>query len=563
MRITTGAGRGEPLHRRGDAESVLQLPIDREAFAVQLVCACVVAARSGKLTEAVERLRSRFPIAELAVDAQAFLQQRAGLRVIAAVARRHAQPVQRTGDARAIAELATDRETLVVQRSRGFVIAVVAFEVAEASNRVRDVRQVAELTEDRETLVVQRSRRRVVALDHREAREMNQRHGNAPAIAELAVDRQTLLVELAGASVVALLVREKPLVVQHRTHTLAVAEFAPDRDALFIERRRRRIVALLPGQYAGPVERSRARRGGGGGSRAEELREPAAALAEIAAHEPEARDRARELEAALAVAKHRGRARQRRAQVVVLGLEPIEPRLLGAARQLWLRLVRKRKEVREVALVAGRAVGQRVQPLRRVLLNRLEQPVARRAVALVDDDEALVDERRDELDHVARIDRFAGTDPLRGFERKAPDERRYRAEQRLFGLAQAGRSSSRSQHAASAGAAAACATVPTASPGAGRAGGRCLRSTSIARVPPRARSRARCRRDVGRCSRWPRCSDPSPRNAAGEAARAPRRVVPTRNRRRPSRRRRFACPESTAMARDRSPRRESPTARGS
>ena len=70
-----------------------------------------------------------------------------------------------------------------------------------------------------------------------------------------------------------------------------------------------------------------------------------------------------------------------------------------------------------------------LESLEPVLAHRLEQSIARDAVARLHDDERLVDERRDAVEDVFRLERIAGAHGFGRLEREAPGEHGESAEQ--------------------------------------------------------------------------------------------------------------------------------------
>ena len=69
-------------------------------------------------------------------------------------------------------------------------------------------------------------------------------------------------------------------------------------------------------------------------------------------------------------------------------------------------------------------VAARVESLPGVLADGLEQPVAHPAVGVVDDDEGLVHQLPQHVDHIRRVEVVAGQDRLRGRQITATREHR-------------------------------------------------------------------------------------------------------------------------------------------
>ena len=69
-------------------------------------------------------------------------------------------------------------------------------------------------------------------------------------------------------------------------------------------------------------------------------------------------------------------------------------------------------------------VAARVESLAGVLADRLEQPVTHPAVVVVGDDEGLVHQLPQPVDHIGRVELLAGQDRLRGRKITATREHR-------------------------------------------------------------------------------------------------------------------------------------------
>ena len=105
------------------------------------------------------------------------------------------------------------------------------------------------------------------------------------------------------------------------------------------------------------------------------------------------------------------RPTHRGADVVVLGTERGEPfQLLGAA-QMRVRDLGELGEVREVRVARQLRFLRIREPLPGVLLDRAEHPVARCAVA-VGEQQRLLGQRGEQLEHLLLLDRIADADPL-------------------------------------------------------------------------------------------------------------------------------------------------------
>ena len=98
-------------------------------------------------------------------------------------------------------------------------------------------------------------------------------------------------------------------------------------------------------------------------------------------------------------------------------------------------------------------VATRFESLLGVLADGLEQPVAHPAVVVVvGDDERLVDQLTQHVDHIRRVELVAGQDRLGGRQVTAAGEHRQPVQRVTFGRGRAGRRTSRSCSAASGGA---------------------------------------------------------------------------------------------------------------
>lgn len=119
--------------------------------------------------------------------------------------------------------------------------------------------------------------------------------------------------------------------------------------------------------------------------------------------------------------------RERGAQVVPLGVQPVQPASLIWAEQSWPRSLR---ELQVVIRVPGpqrehRLVSQRAkQILRTVLADGLQQPVAYRVGRMISDYQALVHQRAEQVGHVELVDGLAGAQSLGGLEIEATREHR-------------------------------------------------------------------------------------------------------------------------------------------
>jgi hypothetical protein len=150
-----------------------------------------------------------------------------------------------------------------------------------------------------------------------------------------------------------------------------VAELAVQREALLPPKHCRLVVVGVDRQVGCSLEESRAHARpalvpGERGLHA------AAALGEVASERPESPDRCGQPRAELLV---RLQPIERGADVVVLGLQPVEPFTRRLA-EMRLRILDESEEVLRVAAAQLLALGRVVEPLDRILANRLEHPEA-------------------------------------------------------------------------------------------------------------------------------------------------------------------------------------------
>ena len=132
----------------------------------------------------------------------------------------------------------------------------------------------------------------------------------------------------------------------------------------------------------------------------EQRGEPGTALADLRSLLPEPPDRGGRAQAECRVTVGR-RPAQDRADVVVLGGQPGEGRVAIGADQVGLERLGQVRDVGRVQAGEPVALAGRREALPRVFADRLEQPEARLAIGrVVTDEEAVVDERGDEVERV-------------------------------------------------------------------------------------------------------------------------------------------------------------------
>ena len=115
---------------------------------------------------------------------------------------------------------------------------------------------------------------------------------------------------------------------------------------------------------------------------------------------------------------------ERSAEVVDVARDDAGPLEVLSAPQVRTGRFGQRDVVVGVATSHRGRVATRVEPLPRVLADGLEQPVAHPAVCVVDDDEGLVHQLTQHVDHIDRVELVAGQDRLRGRKITATREHR-------------------------------------------------------------------------------------------------------------------------------------------
>jgi hypothetical protein len=228
--------------------------------------------------------------------------------------------------------------------------------------------------------------------------EVREHHREPLVAAQPAKARCALLEQRHRAVVVADRGSDRPEVAEPARDSLLVAEAPPALEHLLVARLREGEVAAAERDRARDGERLRTERRPAVAVVRERRVEPALRLDEVAADLPEdaqsAREPQREVERALE------RPRQRGAHVVVLGLEPVEPRHgVAAGEQVALRLLGEFDE--PLGMAAAHTVPVRVgrvEEVERVAAHGLEHRVAGAAAAVdrLPLDEAVVDERQAE-----------------------------------------------------------------------------------------------------------------------------------------------------------------------
>ena len=303
---------------------------------------------------------------------------------------------------------------------------------AEPQERVGDQALVAEPAPEREAALEEPDRLVVVLVRGSDLRERAERTRGRELVACFGRQLGALPGELGGLFVLPGGHREPGELGQRGRFGAAVADFPRELEAA-VER-------LLRGHEVTLAERRVARREVGlrerGGwdslARGERLGEPAAALAHQPARAPEADERAGELQPELDLGG-RDRPRERGPDVVVLLVEANEPERLVRAGELGL------GGDHELQVALGVPPAQLVElafglePLERVLPDRLEQAEARLAVGAVRlADEALVDERGETLEDLPEV-HLVAADGVGDLQRAAAREDAEPRQQRLLG----------------------------------------------------------------------------------------------------------------------------------
>ena len=123
------------------------------------------------------------------------------------------------------------------------------------------------------------------------------------------------------------------------------------------------------------------------------------------------------------------------AEVVELGVEPLQPRgLLGTA-ELGLRPCRERHAPRQMAVAEILLLPGRLEPLERVLPDRFQLPVTALAALTFEDDERLQRKLGEEVEDLRLLDTSTTANLLRGAEREPAGKDREPAKEHLLLLA--------------------------------------------------------------------------------------------------------------------------------
>ena len=112
-----------------------------------------------------------------------------------------------------------------------------------------------------------------------------------------------------------------------------------------------------------------------------------------------------------------------------------QPRRLARANELRFGATCQVEEEREMAVPHALGTAGSLQPVAAVLTHRLEKPISSSSRSRVlDDHQRLVDEMRQQIQHVVLLDAVARADILRRFETPSTGKDRELAQQPAFGL---------------------------------------------------------------------------------------------------------------------------------
>ena len=246
-----------------------------------------------------------------------------------------------------------------------------------------------------------------------------------------------LLVQGARALDVAELDRDARGVVAGRGDRARVTELAMEQQAGVVERGSRRIVPAKARQDAGPgqcVRPPRRHLAAGSGQRSIQ---PRASLRQVAADLPEPPQARGEAQLRARSVRILVRPGQCGAKVVVIVRQAREPlRLLSTREEPGPRLLDDGEIPVAVAGVDRRCLGGLGQALLRVVADRLEHAIARLARRRFGQEQRLVDEPLEEVEHLVGDDGAAGRHRLGRLEGERPREHREPGEQRALGVGQ-------------------------------------------------------------------------------------------------------------------------------
>ena len=239
-----------------------------------------------------------------------------------------------------------------------------------------------------------------------------------------------------GPRVLALPERDGPKIAQRLGHTTRIAQLAEQRQTPFVAHDGLRMIALRSGQQPGAVHRLRPR-GAYPGITLQIVRcveqplQAASPLAQVPAHVPEGCQGTGKPQRRQQLVT-RAQPAEGRAQVVMLDLQPGQPRRLVRPNDLGLGLFRQSQVVQRMRLAGlGQLLSR--QALEPILPDRLKQREARLSCdrfCLLH--KARVHERFEARQHVAVHAASRSADCFHGGQRAAPAEYHQPVEQGLF-----------------------------------------------------------------------------------------------------------------------------------
>jgi hypothetical protein len=167
-----------------------------------------------------------------------------------------------------------------------------------------------------------------------------------------------------------------PEITERINDLLPVSQRPTDLKLLGNGEARRRIVTLESSEKTGGVQRFRSHLGHRLSIELQEPGDPLPPFGQVAPEMPEKAERSRKPKATLGVASV-GQSRQRDPQIVVLELEPIEPRRKVRFFELWLDALGESEKVLCVPSESRRDLAPLAQTLFTVLAERFQETVAR------------------------------------------------------------------------------------------------------------------------------------------------------------------------------------------
>ena len=278
-----------------------------------------------------------------------------------------------------VARLAAQREALAEPVGGGGDATQHQVDRAVVEERAGDVRGVSSCAEQAEAFPEERLGALIVSDGQREVAEVVDRKGSDPFVPGGARARHRFLQRRLGALTIACREQDRAQVAQRVGDEAWIVVLAGGSEGLVREADRRSMVTLEQPEGRHGCEGSSALRRRLVGGRLECELEPCSPLGEVTAHVPIAAERHGQRQLLLGGARGL-EVVERRPQIVVLGLEQVEPLGLLILAQMALGLVREREApFRETGTrpVGVRGVGG--EQLGGVLVDRLEQRESRPA----------------------------------------------------------------------------------------------------------------------------------------------------------------------------------------